>query len=917
MSIPVGGTPVNPLQYTFTPADVASTQPLQQASSIQASVASGQVTPLQVTLPEPEMSYLSYLTTIVNNLTLAKRQLQESQVADDISTREQYLILAQTALNNLNMLEILRQQIVSAAVQAATAAANIKGNLNNYNAIIDTYNHGDGVEYTDPSDSSIKVTNNGLSSDQSEWQRLQNATTTFTNKQLDFNNAQAAYYLVVNNPNSTPQQIQDATDTFTQAQSDFAQAQADFNKATERYNFYVSIRNPNIAAYNQLAAPPGTGPGHPNLNDQIADYNSAISDLNAIGAADGVDPLPTLDPLIPGTLLVPYNGALPPAPTNVSVSNIDDPSDKVANAGETYNNYYNAIVKAFQDFLKNASKNLQNTEAFYDVIKYYIGNLAKADAPAAYLNISFGSDQKPAGSGAPAGQGETLSNTKLQEIISQSLINDQRKVITDPSKQIIPTKPVNQLGVALLQTLGLAAVIPALALLKDKFATLGPSNLALDTALQSQTLLKTVGALNTTEVLNELDAALKLRLPDITAEEIKAISAALQLALVSTLVALLGNSLNLPGLAAQLFALASGKSESEAVAAQTPPSQSLDTTLQNQDVLQQLKQILSEFAKLSAADANKVVNDAVIQSSQQQQRQAADDRNQAALKDLKRLDDFHNAVLTALKEKDVADAQANVAALKTQDLLRSQIQAQNLENAQINADNLRADILQQSIAASLRKAEIVKSQDESLSVAKQVSQNVFGGSRNLTDSQIRTNIETELPKVTTITPQQAAFVANEAKIVPKTPEGINPLTQPQISEALSKPDLALNLTESVISKLTPSVGYSKATELAAAVTQTQVGAADREVTQNNALDLITDKTHYIQSLDTQKDVAAALNTSKDFLKEHADLATLGEKIRDPANVLVYDGLMYSQPRPTQGMGQAGDVPPISIPALQA
>lgn len=917
MSTPVGGAPVNPLQFTYDPTDVVSSRPLQQTSTIQASVATGPVTSLQVLLPEPAISYVDYLAIVITNLTIAKRQLQETQLADDTSTREQFLVLAQTALNNLNLLEVLRQQILSAATKAATASANIKGSLVQANKTIDTYNSGDGVEYTDPLDNSIKVTNNGLSTDQSEWDRLNNAINDFNSAQNTFNSAQSAYYAVINNPNSTQDQIDDATDDFNQAQTTFNQAQADFAKAGERYNFYVSIRNPNIQAYNDLAAPPGTGPGHPNLNDRIQEYNAAVADLNAIGAADGVDPIPSLPLLTQRTLLEQYIGALPPPPSNASVANIEDPSDKVANAQVTYNNYYDAIVKAFQDALKNASKNLQNTEAFYDVIKYYIGNLSKADAPAAFLNVSLGTDEKPTGSGSPAGQGESLSNTELQELVSQAMQTEQLKPVTDPTKQIIEPKAINQLGIAFLQTLGLAAVVPSLALLRDKFSTLGPGSQALDTALQAQTLLNLVGALNTTDVLNELDAALKLRLPDITAEEIKAISAALQIALVSVLVALLGNSLNLPGLAAQLFALASGKSESEAVAAQNQPPQSLNNALQDQLVLQQLQKLISDLTKLSAADADKVVADAINQASQDQQRKASEDRNQAVLKDLKRLDDFHNAVLAALKEKDVANAQANVAAIKAQDLLRSQIQSQNLQTAQLNADNLRSDILEQSIAASLRKADIAKSQEASLAIAKQVSLNVFGSSRNLTDAQIRNNLEIELPKVTTLTPQQAALVADQARIVPKTPEGVNPLTQTKISEGLTKPELALNLTESVINKLSPSVGYSKATELASLVTQTQVGAADREAAQNNALELITDRTHFINSLETKKDVEIAVNTSRDFFTEHSDLGVIGNKIRDPAKILVNDGIIYSQPTPTQGMGQAGDVSPVSIRAIQA
>lgn len=879
MSNPISNSinPLDPFQYAVTPADVASTKTLSQTgSTLSASTTSGLTETLKLNLPAPTISWIDYLSVVASNLATAKRSTQAAQIADDLSTQQQYIVLAQQALNNVNLLQVLQQEIIQASNKAATAAANLNNLIPQVNQAIDYYNNGTGnqASFVNSGGDTVTVTNNGLDTDSSEYNKLQQAL--------------ASYNTIINDPNSTPDQI--------------TQAQSDLNDAITRYNLYVSIRQPDIDYYNSIAAPANPGGQGNNYNSYAAQFNSAIQSLNQIGSASGVDPIPEQPTLSTVQNINTYTGVPLPAPSTASISHVPTPDSSLTNAQDLYQNYYQAVLNALKQALKNASNHLQNTENFNDFIKYFIGNLAKAGASPAYIQLSVGSKEKPGASGSTTGFAQSLSNTDLIRIVSQSLRTTENITISDPSKQIVTPEAINQLGIAFLQQLGLSAVIPSIALLAEKFATLSPGDSALDTALQATALTQLVGALNTTSVLNELDAALKLRFPDLTDAQIAALSAGLKLALVVSSSAILANSLNQPGLISQLLALASGLSEEAAIAAQNQPVEPQTTT---------------EIPSTNSTSSNpSAPQDAAIQAAQTTQQEAQRRLADAIRQDQQRINNFQDSVLASVKQQGIQADQASAAEQVRTDLNRSNIQAQNLAQQQINSDNLRADVLSQSISSQLLQANIVKSNQQAQEIAKQVSNNVFGGSSNLTSSQIRNAINTNLSNIVPgITTNQAESVAQKAAIVTVPPEGTNPLSQPIASQGLTKPELALNLTESTINQLSPSLGYTKAAELASSVTQAQIGAADKTATQNNALEVITDQVHFISSLQKTAEAQLATQTVNQFVNENSGISELAAKINDPGQSLLHSqhvGIMYGGPEPTKGSGQARDVSPLSV-----
>lgn len=869
--------------------NIASTTQLNPAiSTLAASEAGGTTVSLnQVNLPSPTISFLEYLSTVSTSIQQAKQQALESQIATDLGTQGQYGTLAQSALNNVNLLQILQQALLNAANSATGAQNTINSQLASANSAINTYNNGTGaqVSFTGPNNTTITVTDGGLSTDVSQWLNLYNKVTEDE--------------AVINNPNSTQAQI--------------AAAQLDMQIAVDTYNAYVSLRNPDINAYNAYAAP-GVQGTNENLNGAIDQYNTSVQQLNSVGANAGIPAIPTINNLNQATNLPYYNsGLVPPQPSHQPIANITAPN--IATSTALYNSYYSGIAQQVSQALKNASNQLQAHVNFTDYLKYNINNTSKVASSAAFIQETSPSANQSGGQGSAPGQGTNLDNSNIISAVGKALTAQAQLPVTNPSTQVIKTDPANQLGVAFLQALGLTAVIPSLALLGDVYRTLSPGDKTLDSALQTQSLLHTVGALNTTDVLNQLEEALRLLFPTLSGSQISAISAGLQLALTTTASNLQANSINQPGLTAQIVALVAGTQPSQ-------PSQNSANTiadvLQNQQFLQSLAQSVAASQTIAFATVTQAITAAVSQLSDQQQQVIALANKNADLAQQQVISSFQNTVSQSLQEQGVLQQQAAAASEQAGQLLQSQIQAGNLQNQSLQSSNLQQEILNQSLASSLLQTQAANSSSQALTLAKQVTSTIFGSSHNLTDTQIRTSIQKQLPNIVpNISAQQAAIVSNSVHIVSGTTPDLSSLQIQQATntnpQGLTRANVALSSTEATINQLTPTVGYAKASELASTITRAQVGAAEAHANDNSVLQLVTDQTHFINSLQNKADAQTAAQTFSDFISPNSNLADLSEKIRSPSTSMLHQGIMYAHQDFTAGSGQGRDVPPVSIP----
>lgn len=853
------GSPQNPIvaDYSLTNiSTIAANQSTIEQSSLTAAATS--LSARLPTLDSPTITWLDYLTILGENNQKSKEQLLQSQITSDVSTTDRRVALALDALNNLGMLTNLKAVLSNIVNNLTDSATFLQGNESPTNSAIDTFNNGRGAD--------------------------QDATNALQSAINDWNNSDQG-----------------------------ADALAAYQAAIATYNAYVDSRNQQINNYNS-----GTVP---NWNSGAQQFNDAANSLNGFSQnVDGLDQISTVDLLPTRNLLPNYNlgDPAPSDPTNPSVPHVSAPNvNNLANPTIILNDYFTKIQAALLKLLKDADKGLKGESALIDYVKYYLGNLSKLTTSSAYLNPDK-SDQKEiaGGQGTTLGANDALSSVDLLQIISKSILDTTATSQLVPSTQINPTA-VNALGNSIVSALGLSAVIPSLSVLADKAGVLQPGSDTLNIALDAQSLLTIVGALNTQSVLDILDQKLKILFPTLTDEERQQVLQGLITGIVTVIAAKVGASTDLPGLVAQLAAGASGKPEDRAVADQNE-QQTFSSTVTNKTIvdfiIEKLEDSISKLKLEQSKKALEIASKAFQESVQDANRSALEKarvQDGIAQQDQQRLDSFNAALRDNLVNQGITQQDAQRLAQNSTQLIQSQIQQQSQQVFETNQDNVRQDVLRQSITSSLQNQGLVTNRDQGLELAQKVTTNVFGGAQNLTDTQIRASLSRSLQNVVPqITQDQAASIAASAAIVPVVSKEVNPLTQPNVNTVLSKPDFSLNLVNAVTDKISPAVGLNKAQEIASNLTIALNGAADANAKDTSARDLLT----HVSQNDTRNSNLTTETFNK-YVSQFSSITELQSRLTDPANALLLsqlNGITYSQPGPTQGMGQGRDVPPTSI-----
>lgn len=853
------GSPQNPIIADYSLTNISSIAANQ--STIEQSSLTAAATNLSARLPtldSPTLTWLEYLTILGENNQRSKEELLQSQITSDVSTTDRRVALALDALNNLGMLTNLKAVLSNIVNNLTDSATFLQANESPTNAAIDAFNDGRGA-------------------DQDATDALQSA---------------------INEWNNSDQG---------------AEALAAYQAAIATYNAYVDSRNQSINGYNN-----GTVP---NWNNVAQQYNDAANSLNEFSQnVDGLDQLDTVALLPTRNLLPNYNfgDPAPSDPTNASVPQVSAPNvDNLADPTIILNDYFTRIQAALLKLLQDAEKGLRGESALIDFIKYYIGNLATLTTSSAYLNPDK-NDQKEiaGGQSTPPAANDSLSSVNLLQIISKSILDATATSQLVSSTQINPTA-VNGLGNSIVSALGLSAVIPSLSVLADKAGVLQPGSDTLNIALDAQSLLTIVGALNTGLVLDILDQKLKILFPTLTDEERQQVLQGLIAGIVAVIAAKVGESTDLPGLVAQLAAGASGKPEDQAVADQNE-QQTFSSTVTNRTIvdfiIEKLEDSISKLKLEQSKKALEIASQAFQESVQDANRSALEQaraQDDIARQDQQRLDSFNVALRDNLVNQGIAQQDAQRLAQNATQLIQSQIQQQSQQVFETNQDTIRQDVLRQSIAKSLQNQGLVTDRDQGLDLAQQVTTNVFGGAQNLTETQIRASLSRSLENaVPQISQEQAASIAASAAIVPVVSKEVNPLTQPNLNTVLSKPEFSLNLVNAITDKISSEVGLSKGLEIASRLTIALNGAADANAKETSARDLLT----HVRQNDTRTSTLTT-ETFTNYVTQFSSITELQSRLTDPANALLLsqlNGITYSQPGPTPGMGQGGDVPPTSI-----
>ncbi len=383
--------------------------------------------------------------------------------------------------------------------------------------------------------------------------------------------------------------------------------------ALANYEAQTSILQGAISTWNAYASERNTNDIGP-LNSAINTYNSTIGDynqgataLNALGSAaslnssttvlsppnnttnttvtinlplpiatavsvNSVPVLPTLPPLTLNDFYTNFVSGVPG--TSVSQPTVTPPIALPADA--IYQVFYDNIADAIIHDANDLDKILIAIKSQQDFQTYYINFLGfRGGRPASYVdpkgktNSSGGSGSGFVSIGASPMQ-TSHSYHSLRRSMARSTTRSDERTVSNPNTNAV-TNPLTLFGFNTLKSSAASSVLPAAALLGEKFGLVSPGGVAMNAAQSSAFLHNIIGHTTSGTLTGNLAVALQTPSGGVTPDQASRLATTLTPGLNVSLVGYglfgLATSLALPGLTPQLAANVAGLSPIDAIAA--------------------------------------------------------------------------------------------------------------------------------------------------------------------------------------------------------------------------------------------------------------------------------------------------------------------------------------------------------------
>jgi hypothetical protein len=627
---------------------------------------------------------------------------------------------------------------------------------------------------------------------------------------------------------------------------------AQLQTAINTYNAYAANRNASIN----------------NLNNQINAFNAAVTLSNAIIiqinqqlTAQGVPPQKLLklqDKISTIAAFLPIATA-PASPPMNSISFTSTFISPVANTmtpvkdTDTGVELASAMFQPLFDLMAGqfaiTAAMLQNQSAFQGFVQFFLTNKLPFIPDAFYnpQNPVSSSGNDTGGSASSTALTTSLNSNFLEAILSQNqfLASVTRAEFDVNFSQV--KRELQYLQSALLSQLGLQSGSTALRLLGDRlpFIDLRASPVASALGI---TLASEIGlAVNNGDINSPVKDILARAFPDIDAQSLnslaKQLSATLGLSLSLTGLFQLGLALKNPQLLAQLI------SNIPNAAALGTNSAIPSSILKDQQIAQLLQNALSTYlvssANISLYAAQNDVKNALTAATN-----ATSDAVAQTYAD-------------SLTQQGIEQQQAIASADLLQSIIRSETLARNILNQKVQSDSLSHSLL-----------------------ANQLISDIISQNPNLTYRQLRDNLAKEFEK-NGASPPQAINVATLA--ITGNPLANAPISTNSTSTSLS---ISANL-QTAAASLAVNLGLNPA--------QTDQLTTLLQTTVTNLQSQINENLNTLAKINNDKVTEKAKENFQTFLAPTLDLYVFAEKLRDPANTLVYcvqAGIMYAHPQST-------------------